>query len=105
MKRLLTFTVTVLGLALGLSSVSYSQDKVNALGVQLPIEHREAANQVHGDYSTLNDNSISNFFGVHLPLNKVESVHSDASYDDYASDENIDQYIVVFGVKIPYRIS
>lgn len=103
MKKLLT--LSILGLALGLTSVSYAQDKVNALGVQLPIEHRETGNQVQGDYSTLNEDSISKVFGVHLPLKQVESINSDASYDDYAFEDNNDQYIVVFGVKVPYRIS
>ena len=103
MKKLLT--ISVLGLVLGLTTVSHAQDKVNALGVQLPVVQRQIADQLQSDYSALHRDSISNVFGVHLPLRKVDRSKSDSSYDDYAFGDSVDQYIVVFGVKIPYRVS
>lgn len=103
MKKLITLSVLVL--VFGLSSASFAQDKINALGVQLPIESREVSNHVQGDYSFLHKSSASNIFGVQLPLKQVETDQSYSSYGDYALQENNQNYIVIFGVKIPYSVS
>lgn len=103
MKKLLT--LTVLGIVFGLTSISFAQVRVNALGVQLPIETRKVANQVQGEYSSVHENATHNIFGVQLPLDQIDSSDPNTSKDDYAFKDSNEKYIIVFGVKIPYRVS
>jgi len=103
MKKLLTFTV--LGIVFGLTSISFAQGRVNALGVQLPIETREVVNRVQAEYSSVQENATHNIFGVQLPLDQINTNDPNTSIDDYTFTDSNEKYIIVFGVKIPYRVS
>ena len=96
-------TITTLGLVLGMSSISFAQDKINALGVQVPVGQTEAGNNLHGDYSSLDDSS--RIFGVHIPVENANLTDSNVTQRHYTLDTHNGQYIFVFGVKVPYKFS
>ena len=103
MKKLLT--LTALGLALFASNASFAQEGVNALGVQLPIEKREVKDQINGNYLSSDSKGSYNVFGVQLPLVKNNPADSETLYMAGMYAEDSEDYIFVFGVKVPVRAS
>lgn len=103
MKKL--FTLTALGLALFTSTASFAQEGINAFGVQLPIENREVKDQINGNYFSSDSKGSYNVFGVQLPLVKNNPADSETLYMAGMNADHNEDYILVFGVKVPVRTS
>ena len=91
MKRL--FASTIVFLVLSIPNLSFASDTYNVFGVQLPVVKAQVGNQVKGGKVE------KDFTGFYTSPKTSDATPKTITSDQISDDGN--DYIIVFGVKIP----